>query len=265
MAFHSSIGASVRVCTVWVGFGWCETRRLSCWCPTDVLLESSPVIELSSPWHWFLPDPGTLWWFWLCVLGHYLASGWNLAPQHLPKVSQLAGWLHLDTSQLLKCPCQWLPNPSRDRIAAPNHYRPTSVSVIFYIYHVALGITLSMPSLHQGQGICRASSCLLLFKVLSSRLWFGHTWLSWGAWHVHVCFTVLHAYFLDKFTDHLNSVDPHVQLILMSSSPLRKKEDNYTLLGYSGYPQEWWYAQVKVYINTSTGISGTVWNTRGRS
>ncbi len=36
------------------------------------------------------------------VLRHYLASGWNLGPQHLQKVSQLAGGLHHDTSQLLE-------------------------------------------------------------------------------------------------------------------------------------------------------------------
>ena len=102
MAFHSSIRPSVRVSTVSSGVGAC---------PTDALLDSSPVFVLARPWHWFLPDPFTLWRLWLCVLGNYLAPGWNLVPQHLRKVLQLAGGLHLDTSHLLGSACQWLANP----------------------------------------------------------------------------------------------------------------------------------------------------------
>ena len=107
MAFHSSIMPSVNVCTVWGGFGRCETRRWSM--STDVLMDPNPTIELASPWHWFLPDPGTPWRLWVCVLGHYLASGWNLVPH---AKGRTIGWrTYLDTSQLLESPCQGLANP----------------------------------------------------------------------------------------------------------------------------------------------------------
>ena len=41
-------------------------------CPANVLLDSGPVIELARPWNRFLPDRGTVWRLWLCVLRYFM-------------------------------------------------------------------------------------------------------------------------------------------------------------------------------------------------
>ncbi len=56
-------------------------------------------------------------------------------------------------------------------------------------------------------------------------------------------FTVLWAYFIDEFSDHLNSIDPHIQFT--TSKVYRKNLHTWT--------------------NTSTWVPITMWNTGGQS
>ncbi len=86
-ATHSYLSASVRVWTVCGGFGRRETRPCSISHRCSIGFKSG--IELGTPLHWSLSDPGTPWLLWRCVVGHYPASVWNRAPQHRRKVSQL--------------------------------------------------------------------------------------------------------------------------------------------------------------------------------
>ncbi len=108
--WHSSPPSEPPLGSVRFEVGLDDVKLVVGACLTDILLGSNPVFELASSWHRFLPDPDTLWRLWLYVLAHYLASGWNLAPLHLRKVSQLVGG-HFHTSQLLERPRQWLANP----------------------------------------------------------------------------------------------------------------------------------------------------------
>ncbi len=87
MSFNPSIKASVsvRVCTLYRLRGSGDVKFVVGAYPTcSVGLRSGDRAGHSIIRNRFFPNPGRLWWRWLCLLGHYLASGWNLASQCSP-------------------------------------------------------------------------------------------------------------------------------------------------------------------------------------